>query len=194
MLEFLPFWICLALTLLGIFFLFVVYPNSQKKHSLKLLNALGADFIFPMGTIKFEYKGRVFFIKRVSAGRRSGAYPVLWTEVESTPKTIVGNIDSKRFYRGFFPENVEIINGNVLLASSDLIFLNSFKNKVSAIKNISSILDKNFSHIAIDHEWHVEGPFGFRKKCILSYICLSEEIYSEPQIIYPQLDIICNLL
>jgi hypothetical protein len=174
--------------------------KTGKRRSQKLLNYFQGTFS-PLGKIQFHHKGRVFFLSRLSSGRGSdgsggGSYPVLMTRVKILHRFVAGNAAAIKYYRGSF-RNMKVHQLN----HSPALFVASTDEKLAAcaltvlpqFESISKLFEKNFSHLKVDQVMYVEKFFIFKKRTVLSYIGLPEEIYQDPKLLEPFLETILEL-
>ena len=198
--EFIP------LVFIGCFFILFLYffPKRNKIKSSKLIDFFSGTISWPLGTVEFCFEKIKYRVSRISKGRalnNSGTFPFLWTYVESSPKIIVGNVNSRKYTDGQFlwlPPNEEIeVGGNkFLIGSSDIAKIELMRNFVSdsdISSDFSVLFNKDFEHLTIGSEIHFLG-FLPRKKYVLKYTCLPEDIYADPQILIKYLQSIHSLV
>ncbi|GEM_PF-3227576 len=203
MLEFLPFFAAVAI--LTTWF-FVSYSRSKKRVT-KLVEYFQGHCSKPIGDAIFNYRGYEFRIVRIARGGGQtgvgGSYPVLTTylsansesTVNAASKVLVGHAESGQYTRGRFlilpPHFTEDIAGKkYLFGSSDERALELFKRQKmepSLEPVVSCLFKEKFNHLSIGPELHVSG-MGIRKKRVLSYVGLPEEIYTNPEMIVPYLN------
>lgn len=189
------------------FILFVLKPLKEKKKYLKFLNYFNAKFFMPLGTIQFSYNKAIFNISRIARGAGistnvGGSFPVLWSYVESCPKIILGNAESSKYTTGNFlrlpPHKVVSISGfDFLIGSQNEEILDKIKQVLNSEPELaiatSKLFQKNFAHLCIAHEFHILN-FLIKRKNVLRYICLSEDVYENPAMLEEQLKTISDLL
>lgn len=185
--------------------IFIFIPLKYKNKSSKLLIHFKGKFLFPLGTIVFSYRGVTFFISRISRGGGSygggGSYPVLWGYVENCPKFIIGNVQSKDYTRGNFLrlppyEIIQTADREILIGSTDEIFMVDLKNKIShdskLAQDITSLVKEKFAHLTVSREFHINRKF-IQSKNVFRLTSMSEDIYQNPSLLESQLNVIVSL-
>ncbi|MFZ3229618.1 MAG: hypothetical protein WA160_05405 [Pseudobdellovibrio sp.] len=156
--------------------------------------------------ITFRFNDVVFYINRIARGG-SGAssastYPVLMTYLKSSPAFVLGNINSKKYCSLSFvlctSKTISVDNYKFYFTSKENLFFNKvqtvLRENPKLCSSVFELFKKDFSHISVNSEIHVGGPLLLRKKTVLRYICLSEDIYLNPNILQPQLNTILQLM
>ena len=205
-LFFSPFGITLLVFILLMILLFLIKPLRDKKKAEKLIIFLEGKISLPLGTIQIPYKKATFNISRIARGAGlsnvGGSFPVLWSYVETCPKLILGNAESKAFTSGNFlrlpPHSVVSISGFDFLIGSENnetteLLKNILNSEQELTKALANLFQKKFAHLCIAHEFHVLGLM-IRRKNVLRYICLSEDIYEDPTILADQIKTITELI
>ncbi len=201
--------VTITLAFLGLLIvpLFAWGMRKQYKRSHVLLNFLNARYIWPFGTIEFNYSGIVFRIMRVASGRGAsdvgGSYPVLWAYVRPCSKMILGHAESGQFSLGKFlilpPHIVSKIEAvDFLVGTVDLESCERIKGQFAAdpilAKKLPILFDKKFARLTISTEIHVGDNSLFQKKYVLRYYGLSEEIYEDPKCLELKLKLIFEIM
>lgn len=194
-----------AIALLVTWFFISYYRNRKRVN--KLIQYFHGLCSKPMGDALFTYRGYEFRLARIARGGGQtgvgGSYPVLSTYLDSNSgsmtksfsKVLVGHAESGRYTRGRFlilpPHSLEDIAGKkYLFGSDDDRTLDLFKRRkmepvLGAV--VASLFREKYHHLSIGPEVHVSG-LGLRKKRVLSYIGLPEQIYDYPEALLPYLD------
>lgn len=174
--------------------------KTGKRRSQKILNYFKGTFSF-LGTVKFQYAERTFYLARLSSGRGTdgnggGSYPVLMTRVGTAHRFVAGNAEAKKYYLGSF-RKMEVKHLNLLpelfIASSDENLAACAVAIIPQIAGVSLLFEKKFSHLKINQIRYVEKFSLFKKRTVMTYIGLSEEIYQDPKILEASLETILEL-
>lgn len=187
----------MLLTLAG---LLALLSKSGKRKSSKLIGHFKASYSF-LGTMKFRYSGTTFFLSRLSSGRGingsgGGSYPVLMTRVGTPHRFVAGNTKAQKYYMGSFRGmKIHSLNNSpeLFVASSDENLSACAMAIIPQIENVSKFFEKNFSHLKIDRIRYIEKFFVIKKRTVLTYIGLSEEVYQDPKKLEVYLETILEL-
>lgn len=195
-----------SVVLLGFACFFIVLPLKRQKESRALIDYFKASWSFPLGTIHFNYDGFLFRISRFATGGGTsgigGSYPVLWCYTSSFQKLMIGNVNSSRYVSAPLlfrapSQNISIENFEFIIQSPDQILVERvkliLKNDLELSRNLSMLFKAKFAYLKLSTEFHVFG-FFIRKKWVLRFIGLSDEIYKNPSLLKTQLTSICSLM
>lgn len=174
--------------------------KSGKRKSSKLLGHFKASYSF-LGTMTFRYSETTFFLSRLSSGRGingsgGGSYPVLMTRVGTPHRFVAGNAKAQKYYMGSFRGmKIHSLNNSpeLFVASSDENLSARAMAIIPQIENINKLFEKNFGHLKIDHVRYIEKFFMIKKRTVLTYVGLSEEVYQDPKKLEEYLDTILEL-
>lgn len=178
--------------------LFWLSPLRQKQRSRLLVQYFNGKFHFLLANISFDYLGAKYCISRISSGRGldgvGGSYPVLWSYVEDYPLIIMGHKNSGKYTRGKFlylpPTEIIKEKGlEILVGSREAQFIEKFKLAFADLNfqnDLRELFVKDFHHITISTDWHL-SKLQLKKKNVLRFNGLPEEIYQNPELLESQL-------
>lgn len=193
-------YLTLCLFVLFIIIFFIILPRQNKKRSQRLLDYYNGKITYPLSLLIIPYENHYFQISRIGQGgglnnTPSGSYPLIWAYVKKAPKILLGHENSKKYsYKSFFflPKMQKILKcqeQNLLFATeSSQIF-----SKNLNIENVLLLFQKDFQHLTICSEIHIQN-FLPKKKYLLKYTGLPEEIYQSPELLKSYLEKITSLL
>lgn len=158
-------------------FLFLFFYQKSQSHKTALLR----EHFKSSDNELLVFEGVPWRLVRI--GSKRGSFPQLWCYLQRRKVKLCIGHEHSQAYAPFWvtKKRSQIVNGLCIAAidarlKAELVTLAQGPLNPS----LKSIFDRNFCHLAVGDEWHIE-KWRPTQKTVLRFTCLREEVYQSPQ-------------